>query len=160
MIVELLDQMVRTESGGEIGRRLTSGTLSNSRFVVERLGIEAEQLLTPAGSGERPRSARPGLAHYLRRVREEVAVGLAGLVLGRNGRAALREGLFQHSGELHLWMYDRLSLERVLRTAGFSEIARQSATDSRIPNFASYDLDTIDGRVRKPDSLFMEAVRL
>lgn len=29
---------------------------------------------------------------------------------------------------------------------------------SRIPGFAAYELDVVNGEVRKPDSLFMEGV--
>jgi hypothetical protein len=34
-----------------------------------------------------------------------------------------------------------------------------AAGESRIPHFGDYRLDVVDGRIRKPDSLFMEAVR-
>jgi hypothetical protein len=56
-------------------------------------------------------------------------------------------------------MYDRFSLRRVLEQSGFRDPRRCAADQSRIPEFASYDLDTVGGRVRKPDSLFMEAVK-
>jgi hypothetical protein len=159
MIVELLDQLVRTEGGGEMHRRLTSGALPNPQFVIQRLGLEAEEAITAARTGVAPRTAGRGAGHYLRRIREEIAITLAGMLLGQNGRDALREGLFRCSGQPHRWMYDKLSLRRLLEQAGFTGIAQQSAADSRIPGFASYDLDTLAGRVRKPDSLFMEAVR-
>lgn len=159
MIVELLDQMLRTEGGGEIHRRLTSDSLPNSRFVIERLGLEAEQLMSAPGPGRSVRARPAGLRHFLRRLREEAAGLVAALLLGARGRDALREGLFRRSGQLHLWMYDRLSLARTLRAAGFVEVERCDATSSRIPNFSQYDLDTESGRVRKPDSLFMEAIK-
>jgi predicted SAM-dependent methyltransferase len=159
MTVELLDQLVRTQGGGEIHRLLTSGTLRHPQFVIERLGVEAEQLVRGAAPAAGGGGARQGLRHYLRRVREEAAIVLAGLVLGREGAKALREGLFRRSGQLHLWMYDRASLQRLLHAAGFADIAQQTAWDSRIPGFATYELDTLDGRVRKPDSLFMEALK-
>jgi hypothetical protein len=62
---------------------------------------------------------------------------------------------------VHQWMYDRLSLGRILATAGFGEVRVCSATDSAITDFTSYALDTDEaGAVRKPDSLFMEARKL
>jgi hypothetical protein len=67
---------------------------------------------------------------------------------------------FRESGEIHQWMYDRFSLSRLLRQAGFAEDRVCAAGQSGIPNFNSYGLDlTADGAVRKPDSLFMEAAK-
>ena len=67
-------------------------------------------------------------------------------------------GRFRLSGEVHQWMYDRVSLGRLLTSAGFSEVRVCQAQDSAIADFASYQLDTDEaGAVRKPDSLFMEA---
>jgi hypothetical protein len=73
---------------------------------------------------------------------------------------ALRIGRFRLAGEAHQWMYDRFSLARLMLAAGFVEPHRQTATESRIPNWQAFNLDaTSDGAVVKPDSLFMEAVR-
>ena len=55
-------------------------------------------------------------------------------------------------------MYDRFSLGRLLTQAGFVEVRQCSAAESGIPRFREYLLDeTSAGKVRKPDSLFMEA---
>jgi hypothetical protein len=56
-------------------------------------------------------------------------------------------------------MYDRVSLKRLLEESGFTRIRVCSAFESRISGFASFGLDVINGAVRKPDSLFMEAVK-
>jgi hypothetical protein len=70
-------------------------------------------------------------------------------------------GQFRLSGEVHQWMYDRLSLGRLLSSAGFSDIRVCKAAESVITDFASYGLDAdAQGNVRKPDSLFMEARKL
>lgn len=157
ILLELFDQMVRTDSGGEMHRLLTSGAPRNRGFVIERAGPEAERLL--AREQDRKPIVRPGLRHYLRRMREEAAVLLAALVLGRWAGGAVREGLFRASGQVHLWMYDRFSLRRLLEQCGFVDVRRCGAIESRIPDFAKFELDSIDARVRKPDSLFMEATK-
>jgi len=55
-------------------------------------------------------------------------------------------------------MYDRFSLKRLMESIGFTDVEITDAKQSRITDFASYNLDTnTDGSVRKPDSLFMEA---
>jgi hypothetical protein len=70
-------------------------------------------------------------------------------------------GQFRLSGEVHQWMYDRFSLPRLLRQAGFQRVTRQTAHTSAIPGWPQYRLDTEpNGAVYKPDSLFMEATKL
>jgi hypothetical protein len=57
-------------------------------------------------------------------------------------------------------MYDRYSLARLILAAGFEKPIKQNAISSRIPEWSSFNLDTLpDGTVIKPDSLFMEANR-
>jgi hypothetical protein len=46
-----------------------------------------------------------------------------------------------------------------LQAAGLAGVAFKTATDSDIPGFAGYELDSVAGRVRKPGSLFAEARR-
>jgi SAM-dependent methyltransferase len=153
ILLELFDQMVRTESGGEMHRYLMSDTIPNRPFVVARVGLEGSTPDTGAATPPAQSAARKPP-----RPREAVAL-VAGALLGRDGRSAVKEGLFRRSGQVHLWMSDRFSLRRELEQSGFRDARRCSADQSRIPEFAGYNLDTVGGRVRKPDSLFMEAVK-
>ena len=62
------------------------------------------------------------------------------------------------SGEVHQWMYDRYSLRKILSESGFVDIRQYRADQSAIPDFNNYLLDIEpNGKVRKPDSFFMEA---
>ena len=161
ILLELFDQMVRTESGGEMFRYLTSGKVSNPAFVVARVGVEAERLMEEKNSVRKhSMSSNPGWGYYWTRFCEKAAIQLCAFLLGRESKQAMQHALLRHSGQVHLWMYDWFSLQRVLQEAGFVDIRRCNAMESRIPDFATYNLDTDGGRVRKPDSLFMEAVRL
>lgn len=64
------------------------------------------------------------------------------------------------AGVLHRWMYDRFSLEHLLRKTGFEDIRTQTATTSQIPRWESFNLDIEpDGTPYKPDSLYIEARR-
>jgi SAM-dependent methyltransferase len=161
IVIELLDQLVRHDSGGDMRRYLTGPRVSDVQFVVSRIGLEAERLM---GDGEgceimRKTHKRRHLANYLRRIREEMVV-LVAIFLGKDGALAVREGLFRRSGEVHLWMYDRYSLRELLETTGFKKVQCCQAAESYISGFQEYQLDTVKGRVRKPDSLFMEAIKL
>jgi hypothetical protein len=56
-------------------------------------------------------------------------------------------------------MYDQFSLKQLLEQCGFSDVRRCTAFESMMDRFDSYHLDVVNGEVRKPDSLFMEAVK-
>jgi len=177
--LELLDQLVRTESGGEMERYLRNRVRENMEYIISRIGCEAKEYMKQTEAqingqliGEhngRVKGLRHAMSSIVARLSrlfrattsclEEAAVGLCGILLGSRGKQAMREGLFHLSGETHRWMYDRFSLRQLLEQAGFEQVRVCTAFESQISSFASYDLDMVEGRVRKPDSLFMEAVK-
>jgi predicted SAM-dependent methyltransferase len=163
MIMELLDQTVRSSSGGEMGVYLSDPTISNKAFVVSRIGLEAEKILhrksLPKSARVRAKLQSMKLSWFVRRLRIELASLLVMVAAGSDAKRAFREGLFRNSGEIHRWMYDSFSLQRLLTQAGFVGIKICNADESLIPDFNSYDLDIIDNEIRKPDSLYMEAVK-
>ncbi len=99
------------------------------------------------------------LGRAMRGVRQRLALAAVSMIEGAEGRAAYREGRFRNSGEIHRWMYDRVSLARLLREIGFAEPVVCGADESRIPDFDSFQLDRVDGFARKPDSLYVEAIK-
>jgi hypothetical protein len=157
MVVEMIDQLVRTKPGGEMHSLLTSRDVPNASFIVGRVGMDAEGLL--AGKRATANPTTRSWRHIARRAREELAAVMAALVLGEEGRAGLREGLFRRSGQVHLWMYDRVSLADLMIECGFASPRVCPAGESGIAGFSASNFDVVDGRVRKPDSLFMEAVK-
>jgi len=71
-----------------------------------------------------------------------------------------KEGQFRQSGEVHRWMYDRRSLAQLLQECGLVQTHVCGAKETSIPNFNRYmpDIEP-DGSTRKPDSLFMGAIK-
>ena len=135
IILELLDQMVREQSGGEMRKYWRQDPMPAEDFVFERMGEEVRRVIQSL------RKASPQERSADKASSTEVA-----------GFAA--------RGELHKWMYDRYSLAKLLGRSGFDDPHVCAAAESAIPNFAFYGLDTTgDGSVRKPDSLFMEATK-
>ncbi len=116
-----------------------------------------------AAAAAKPSGTPRDMAEFASKVQRVArrAVGKArDIVLGRSA-TAMRVGEFRLGGEPHRWMYDRLSLARILTTAGFGNVRVICASESAIPDFALYNLDTEpDGTVYKPDSLFVEATKL
>ncbi len=161
MMLELYDQVVRTKSGGNMATYLRRALGDNqARFVVSRIGDEA------TGGNPSRDQQRSSVSRMVRTFRSAVSAArrvVAGacavVVLGPEGGAALREGLFRRRGEVHQWMYDRFSLKRALEGAGFVEFRVRKAEESAIAGFARYGLETRDGQERKPDSLYVEAIK-
>ena len=162
-MIELYDQVVRSTTGGELTRVCQTAAGADRDYLIARRG--------PFPSPYVPPAPRPGLygrwrarlaplrrSRWYTAPRQKVAEHLVALVLGARGRAAFRDGLFRASGEVHRWMYDAFSLGRLLKQHGFQQPHRTTASASLIPHFADYNLDAVDGQVRKPGSLFMEAI--
>ncbi|MNX83829.1 hypothetical protein D3C86_1156070 [compost metagenome] len=163
MMIELLDQTTRTRSGGLMASYLRNPQLGNAAFVTGRIGCHVASIRGTESSGP-----APGLLSRLRRVppsrlfqlvRERLTLGLVRLLMGPDGSAALKEGLFRNSGEIHQWMYDRFSLARLLESVGLEGARSCAASESAIRDFERYQLDRLGTQVRKPDSLFMEAFK-
>ncbi len=160
-LIELFDQMVRNESGGEMKRFLQRKNLPNKEFIRTR-SRDAEQIMDGVSK------SGSGLSKWqkFKRMRLSVKLYLIGQTIrqvffGRImlGRKFYKIGSFRHGGEVHNWMYDRFSVCELLRDAGFSDIIIKSADQSSIANWQSFGLDMKDGQVYKPDSLFVEATK-
>jgi hypothetical protein len=153
LVIEMLDQTVREQSGGVMVEYLRQDPLPNEAFILERIGEEGRELLA-AIRGTAPSSAhqpRPGL-------RRRIKDALVARWYGADALRAMEIGRFRLSGEVHQWLYDQLSLKRVLLQAGFSEPTLRSAGESVIAGWSEFFLEmTSTGHVIKPDSMFMEA---
>lgn len=164
--LELYDQVVRNSPGGEMAAYLKRGNIPNEEFIIDRMGTEAKNLLeTGRKIREERESGSKNIKHLLKPVYKFVRSNgygrdvLLRLILGQEYQA-LKVGRHRLSGENHMWMYDRYSLSVILGECGLKNILQRSATDSYIPNWASFNLDTeADGTIYKPDSLFMEGVK-
>jgi SAM-dependent methyltransferase len=153
MTLELYDQTVREKSSGEMADFLKNADPSTLEFVRSRLGLEVDRIRGVSASSAPPQTKSHGLSNFRRR--------LLRLIAGRDGIRAYDAGRFRLSGEIHFWMYDRFSLARALNAAGFHDPRSVGAAESAIPSWTAFHLDAEpDGRICKPDSLFMEATRV
>jgi SAM-dependent methyltransferase len=130
-VIELLDQLVRHQSGGEMLKHWCKPVVPAEEFVAKRVGVE-----------------------YWR-AREQCK----GRQLGNSDVTSEYVGKFRLGGEVHQWMYDRYSLGKLLTDCGFVDVRICLADESSIQDFAKYHLDTEpDGSLYKPDSFYIEAV--
>ena len=157
------------KSGGLISSYLSSSFLPNEEYIFKRWGSEAKMLrgallekenlkIDPAI--EKKSKNESGIWKDIRkRIKKQILkiVGNPMKKYNPEDEDALQIGRFRRSGEIHQWMYDKYSLKKLLSEVGFSKIALKDGLNSEISNWEKYNLDSIDGKVRKPDSLFMEA---
>jgi predicted SAM-dependent methyltransferase len=165
LLIEMYDQVLRTNSGGKMVEFLQEMSDSEvERFVLSRCGYEIEQLLGIIRSenivGDNKKiSIKDRIAFRIKNFRRLFKESLISKVLG-NEYALLQEARFRKTGEVHYCMYDFSRLKDVLSKCGFTSITQESFNTSLIPEWSSYKLDEINGQVRKPDSMFIEAVKL
>ena len=165
MLIELLDQLVRHRSGGDMAAYLQQPDMPERAFVIGRIGNGASipPCAMPAAQPQ------PWAIHsswlfrgwrYTHRKLGALRREALRLVLSRHEMQALEVGLFRLQGESHLWMYDHYSLREMMQEAGFGDIAKRAALSSGLTGWNRHGLDTNeDGSVYKPDSLYMEGVR-
>ncbi len=156
MKLELLDQLVRERSGGRMGRYMASREIKNSDFVRSRVGVELSVCQSAEVGETRKRNLLERAAKSTFDFRRRMARRFVRWTLGRPAEAAFDEGLFRSQGEIHRWMYDRYSLRELCQAAGFVDFRVCTADESQIEGYSEYELDSNDGQVCKPDSIFVE----
>lgn len=146
---EMLDQLTRHQPGGEMVTFLDRSGRQVRPYLWQRMGRSGHNLVPP----EAVESA--SWKTFLRVMRS-----LARACVGRMTPVALSVGRFRLSGESHLCMYDEYLLARLLHEAGFVQIGKVGAKESRIPQWNRTLLDCDEqGHPDGEVSLFMEAVK-
>jgi predicted SAM-dependent methyltransferase len=162
ILLELFDQTVRNRPEGEMGDFLKQPRLPNEDYIVERIGHVGRSIIARGRSqadGSAAAQPTPMMAKLKKVTPRKLASHLRVKLRDKLGSEALRIGAFRLSGEIHMWMYDRYSLGRLLEQAGFTNVRRVDAHSSAIPDWQAYELDVKDGSVIDPTSLFMEATK-
>lgn len=158
-LLEMYDQTVRNKSQGKMGEVLKSKDLPGEEYIKARVGYEGVLLRNGIASG----------GNAVQPVKKSVLKKLLGptvwknqllkLVLGKEGFDTYELGKFRKGGEIHLMMYDRYSLDKLLKKLGMKDIKVVNAAQSRVDDWGKYDLDRQDGSDYKPFSLIMEATK-
>lgn len=173
IILEMLDQMTRKKSGGEMAKYLFRSEISNEDYVFERIGEEGrsirsrylnsiDELISPQ---ETPKRKMTPAIYSISNISGKIKSLIKHLFFYQRNKQfeilqqAASIGKFQLGGEIHQWMYDRYSLPKLLSEVGFSEIKIRDAFTSTIPLWNNYELESKNGVVYKPDSLFIEAIK-
>lgn len=164
VVLEMIDQCVRRESGGELGRYYRALKSSPDDhvalidFVRERTG---ENILSSPSRG--PLKARKVVSSYLaRELQRRVARIWTLAVLQLLPKAFRAQNVSLGAvGERHHWLWDFEQLCAELKGVGFEAVRRCTASESRFDEFPfqSLDLDA-EGRPRKgAESMYIEAIK-
>lgn len=158
VILELLDQCVRSQVGGKLGIYYQSlkdnpESRSSIEFVRARTG---EDLIRPLPARQKHR------LHLLQRLPAFAERLWIRAVIQALPQAFRYQNISMADvGERHHWIYDFYSLGQLLSANGFIFIDRFTASTSRRLDFPFYPLDlAANGQPRKGnESLFIEAQR-
>ena len=141
MMLELFDQTVRNQSGGDMQKYLGNDKLKNMDFIRDRIGLYADSI----------RNSCLNSKMNTQSIQESTTACTP--------EDYMKIGAFRMGGEIHQWMYDRFSVARLLNNAGFEHIGIVSAYESSFEDFSRYNLDIKNGKIVKADSLFVEAIK-
>jgi predicted SAM-dependent methyltransferase len=168
MMLELYDQTIRNHSGGEMAKYLFQENILNEEFVYKRIGIEGKNIrkeYLKNKSNKIPTSSYViSEKSFVQAIRQFVKYFISKLFHSSKDypvdiKQNIEIGKFRKSGEIHQWMYDRFSLRRLLEKNGFRNIEVKSAHESAIADWKTFNLEITDSEIRKPDSLFIEAIK-
>jgi hypothetical protein len=167
MRMELFDQMTRKVSGGKMLQFLQSNP-DNKEFLIKRCGKGALPSLLPnkeeinSSSLEKVLPFHLKLKQLMKKISDPswLKEMLIRTLVNKSDYEAFQLGRFQQSGELHKHMYDRISMKELLQKIGFVKYTIQSHLSSLFPQWKEFYLDNNSaGEARKPDSLFLEAIK-
>ena len=166
-VLELLDQMVRDQSGGLMIETIKHGHYDVD-YAHERYGDAFDEfyqpLLSESNKGTRPQprktfwertgSRRPG------EVPRAIYWKLQDLIFGwlQTWKSHQLGGNPRKTKESNLWTYDRLSLRLLLEAQGFKSFSTKNHAESDIVGWERYNLDRSNfGDHAIEPSLYVEA---
>ena len=154
ILIEMLDQVSRNQSGGQMGSYLSQPELPNPEYLRQRLGDYANNWRKKMSQPVKKQS----IAEKIRIVIKRPALLKRlwyGLVLSKKEREYLKIGRFRLGGEVHYHMYDSYSLGKLLESTGFKNIDKSDPVNSRLAGWNRFNLDSPDDGA----ALIMEATK-
>jgi len=165
ILIELLDQMTRTYSGGLMGEYLKQEKINNKEYIYNRIGEDGKKIIEhfenekkkqePVTKDKQPKQTRRIKYLFSRSYWKHKIIQY----LLKEKYQYLKLSEFRSKGEVHQWMYDSYSLQKLLQKAGFTKTEKKSAFTSGISEWNKYELDVKNNNILKPDSFFTEAIK-
>jgi SAM-dependent methyltransferase len=157
-IIELLDQCVRSKSGGTLAAWRGRAGLSQEfrNYITFRTGYVYKNPSMEEKSNKKFHFRIPRITRTrLQWVYCKVLTKLMPEWFVQN------HVNFTNTGELHKWVYDEKVLSKNLFNVGFKQVLRVSSSESQIEDFPYFPLDLDEnGNIRKgAESMYLEAVK-
>lgn len=163
LIIELLDQFIRNNHGGMMKQYCKSTLESKDEFMInyihERTG---ETLVVSQNNNNNKKKLLETLEKISIAKFQRKLVDLYISFVKRLLPAYYREYMIDNTvpGEKHKWMYDKYSLQLLLKEIGFSDIKFLDFKTSYIPNFTQDYLDiNLDQKPYRQSSIYCEAFK-
>ena len=158
ILLEMYDQTVRNYSGGQMAEFLKQPNLANEEYIINRIGHVGTSIRNNFLVKKDSKKRISNLIKIAKRAGiKKVSRYITQRIINIFSSEAQKIGSFRLGGEIHMWMYDRFSLSRLLREIGFEDIEVKNPHESNIYQWDKYELDVKEGVVFDPTSLFMEA---
>ena len=159
IIIEMLDQMVRTVPSGEMGRFVNKVMASDdeefkkyirSRTQNTKWSPPTKSTFTEKLKKITPQKLSTKMSYwYMLLLSQLIPKSLRSMVFVRTG-----------IGERHRWMYDEFGLKLLFENLGFKEVRRVEFNVSSILDFNADNLDSnLDGQPYKHNSIYMEGIK-
>ena len=163
-VMELLDQCVRRNSGGALGKTFSevrlSGKEETRNYLSNRFGNE---VFTENSFSLSETVGLRNSKYFLQRVVGRLQREFTKIWIKALPRAFKEQNVaLTPVGECHQWLWDFIQLRAVLENAGFLCVSRRTHATSGISKFPfdALDCDPKDGSARKgSQSMFVEATK-
>ncbi len=160
IMLEMFDQMVRNYSGGQMAEYLKRPIVINEKYIIDRIGFVGRNIRDSyLGRNKKNSTVRIRKSFSLIPMFKKAVRSVIRIIVQKTKpqTEASKVGTFRLGGEIHMWMYDRYSLTKLLKNCGFVDVSIKNPFVSDIPKWDEFELDVKDGFVFDPKSLFIEA---
>jgi SAM-dependent methyltransferase len=157
-VCNLIDQCVRELSGGEILKAMRRGEFTLD-YLRHMNGDSFDPFLQPSPAAPSPPPAR---ARLIRAVKNPMIVlrKIAGGIRRRLRPRPPAKSYMELTHERNLWLFDRISLDRLFTDAGFRNVTAKDFFTSSIPAWKRYNFDeSAYGEYPLEPSLYMEGTK-
>jgi len=160
LMLELLDQCVRTKVGGELGAyydKLKSTVKENTKmvdFVLQRTGFDIKASIESDAHKKISMTPRKILSKLESLYCRAVLLLLPKAFRTQNVSLAM-------VGERHSWVYDFYTVKKILEIAGFSDVRKFTSITSYISGFPFHGLDVHENNLPRKgkESMYIEAIK-
>jgi predicted SAM-dependent methyltransferase len=160
ILLEMYDQTVRNFNGGNLAEYILQESIPNEDYLYERIGEEGRSIrkfYLENKTSELVPAIFSDTQGLIRRIKNKIREYLLDFL--KIDMSVYEVGKFRMGGQIHQWMYDRYSLTNLMKEKGGDQIIVKDAFSSYLSNWEIYSLDGKRPITRKPDSLFVEAIK-